>query len=490
MATIIPTPTPNIDVSDWRTYRNEEFGFEIKYPKEYESNEDYAIWTLTNKGGVLSEWGVNKRQETVFGIDVYLKNEKTRLLNHFGNETVADQQFFINDIAAKKLEGGKTAWNVLMIENENYIYIIISSFFPFKNNQEYNEYKAILSTFKFTEKDKTIDWETYRNEKHGFEIKYPQDWQYKKTYSNIEGVSIKMAPKKYSYYDSLGHYGFEITVIANKIRSNFTAAGELLSSFESVYGSADDILNIISNCGIKTKINISGKDIDFCEVSVVYDERYNYGLVTEKDNNAYMFTMQYFGDYQVEENADMAKIGTSALEGNGVKKAFQSVFANEYNTFNKIISTFKFTEKKGIAEWSTYTNKEYYFELKYPEIFILKSPTQDDKDRGTVLALGTEDGNDEGGGAVSVTIEKEKFDMKNVKSPAEEMRYTPYVLIDGVQSYIMAGGDGPCGFAYVAIPRDNYYIRLVFSDCGASDSIVYSANDYRDQILSTFKFTK
>lgn len=38
-----PSPSPTeIDTSDWKTYRNEEFGFELKYPKEW-----YSIWENT-----------------------------------------------------------------------------------------------------------------------------------------------------------------------------------------------------------------------------------------------------------------------------------------------------------------------------------------------------------------------------------------------------------------------------------------------------------
>ncbi len=35
---IHPTPNSDIDISDWKTYRNEKYGYEIKYPNDWDIN--------------------------------------------------------------------------------------------------------------------------------------------------------------------------------------------------------------------------------------------------------------------------------------------------------------------------------------------------------------------------------------------------------------------------------------------------------------------
>ncbi len=84
-------------------------------------------------------------------------------------------------------------------EKEKYCFPI--SLFSGGSNQEQcdNIFNQILSTFKFIEKGETVNWNTYRNEDYGYEIKYPSDW-----YKRYDGDIIEFQNVDGKLYISTG----------------------------------------------------------------------------------------------------------------------------------------------------------------------------------------------------------------------------------------------------------------------------------------------
>jgi hypothetical protein len=137
--------TEEIDTSNWQTYESEEYGFSLKYPERYLGDKFYSIWESENKDdmNLLKEWGVNKGQETVFVISIYSKGKKDFVLDYFNFSFTDENKELKNNINANIITGGLSD-NGLLVEKNDNIYIIQSSFASNSNLKEYDEFISIL----------------------------------------------------------------------------------------------------------------------------------------------------------------------------------------------------------------------------------------------------------------------------------------------------------------------------------------------------------
>jgi len=308
------TTMPDIDIADWKTYKNEEYGFEVKYPKDFEGQEPESGDALSDVllGAEKTEGG-NSYYFTIKIRPNYKVDQITSGVKDAEKITVGDRPgykyFYTEGI-------GESGVALIQIGQDelSIIFDLIGDSrqdFATANDRKIyvqNMLDQILSTFKFTEKDKTADWKVYRNEEYGFEFKYPKDWF-------IRSESIMY-----------------VSIVNNRYKD---AEGEF------------PYLNISI---INNEKNLTLRDWFFENIKPKEGEDYELKNVMVKDYNAIEFSYSRI-------------IKNTLIDFNSNIVSFRAI--NAIENYDQILSTFKFIKKDKTADWKVYRNEEYWFEFKY-----------------------------------------------------------------------------------------------------------------------------
>lgn len=157
------SPVPS-EVEGWQTYRNEKYGFEIKYPLNYQisSRINTAIGPV-----IESDYGRFDFREVSddYSKQILSANAKSVIINGYNAKKLP---------VSGNLDGGLD-YEVMFVTKSGSYLVILFTTKRAGYESKVDEFDQILSTFKFVESANILGWKTYRNEKYRFEFEYPLD---------------------------------------------------------------------------------------------------------------------------------------------------------------------------------------------------------------------------------------------------------------------------------------------------------------------------
>ena len=152
-----PPPTPQqevLDTTDWQTYRNDEFGFEVKYPSDWFAYDDrnfpceYVLFSRKQISDCRFADYI-PADFYVFKGDLYNPFPKS-LPNQIYTPFILDGEKGVINFATEQSDGPRAKDTNILVNHNGYGYMVTFLNIDYQGNHE-QVFDQILSTFRFIE---------------------------------------------------------------------------------------------------------------------------------------------------------------------------------------------------------------------------------------------------------------------------------------------------------------------------------------------------
>ncbi len=170
-----------VEIMSWKTYTNTEYGFELKYPNDWELKSTNSFLSIRSKidyDNIVGE--INYGPSDPINIQVHVNSKNSSVNDWFGAEYGKDEVFSKKLVKINNMDAIEANVAGIMSYNSTYLgstdYIL--EFYTPADSLYLNTYNQILSTFRFLDYKVSTSGslKTYINNKYGFEIKFPSEW--------------------------------------------------------------------------------------------------------------------------------------------------------------------------------------------------------------------------------------------------------------------------------------------------------------------------